>query len=462
MPYFSSARIRNTQSNIILLCAGLYLSGCSSTPEISINQTEVTDKSAEYLSIRNKSEEYIGFDIENGQIKNSEIMDGPTESIQKSANEMHLKNASQKTIFRDCIIIRSNEYTPCSNTLGHNAFSIFQDKEYDGNLISSTLALGLSPIPLALDSLSTLGGDTSFDATKDYLDSETKLVINKKKVDDVGRSLVVRQLEAIESEAKKLENSNDTSRVAAFTSSYPGYPNNALIVRHLMSNKFAENDISGVMTVLNNIPQHASKDDVVSWLRTQNTFEGYKAAFGITESIEDAKAANQLAKSSAERVELEHMALVLMKENKTKAFSLTSNHLDQSTTSHSEGYGFFLQGKDIASNEFSIKLRAINNKDIINLADGNYTVKVKVKLMIPVHFRRASNWVGNEDKYKTDDYIQEINIPYTRNMDRNKLYDVTFKNIRTAYKDRGIMGGTTEVQMVGAPKIEAEVIDVTY
>ena len=111
MPYFSSTRIRNTQSNIILLCAGLYLSGCSSAPEISINQTEVTDKSAEYLSIRNKSEEYIGFDIENGQIKNSEIMDGTTESIQKSANEMHLKNASQKTIFRDCIIIRSNEYT---------------------------------------------------------------------------------------------------------------------------------------------------------------------------------------------------------------------------------------------------------------------------------------------------------------------------------------------------------------
>ena len=184
----------------------------SSAPEISINQTEVTDKSAEYLSIRNKSEEYIGFDIENGQIKNSEIMDGTTESIQKSANEMHLKNASQKTIFRDCIIIRSNEYTPCSNTLGHNAFSIFQDKEYDGNIISSTLALGLSPIPLALDSLSTLGGDTSFDATKDYLDSETKLVINKKLVDDVGRTLVVRQLEAIESEAKKLENSNDTSQ----------------------------------------------------------------------------------------------------------------------------------------------------------------------------------------------------------------------------------------------------------
>ena len=89
-------------------------------------------------------------------------------------------------------------------------------------------------------------------------------------------------------------------------------------------------------------------------------------------------------------------------------------------------------------------------------------MKVKVKLMVPVHFRRASRWVGNADEYQTDDYVQEVNIPYRHNTDNSKLHDVIFNDVRTAYKDRGIMGGTTEVQMVGAPKVEAEVIDVTY
>lgn len=462
MLYQTNISIHNKLISTAIICACTYLSGCSSTPDITIDNKIEADKSIEYLSYLRSSEDYIGFDIENNEIKNIVVINTSQDKIKSEADDMHANNAPQKTVFRDCIIVRRNKYAPCSESLNGNSFSVFQAREYDGNIISSTLAVGLSPIPIALDSLSVLGGDTSFENTGKFAKSETKLVINQVLVDDAGRTVVSEQLKKIKSEASEVEKTNNILRVKSFTDRYPGYPDNKIFVKNLLDKKFAEHDIDSVMLILNRIPQYASRDDVISWLRTLNSFQGYKLAFDLTESMEDAKAANQLATTHAERVELEHMALVLMKENKTKAFSLTSDNLDQSSTSHSEGSGFFLQGKEIASNTFSIKIRAINNKETIDLTDGDYNVKVKVKLMVPVHFRRASRWVGNADEYQTDDYVQEVNIPYRHNTDNSKLHDVIFNDVRTAYKDRGIMGGTTEVQMVGAPKVEAEVIDVTY
>ena len=61
--------------------------------------------------------------------------------------------------------------------------------------------------------------------------------------------------------------------------------------------------------------------------------------------------------------------------------------------------------------------------ETIALTDGDYNVKVKVKLMVPVHFRRASRWVGNADEYQTDDYVQEVNIPYRHNTDPDYHHD---------------------------------------
>ncbi len=462
MLYQTNIAIHKKIISTAIICACTYLSGCSSSPDITIDNKVETDKSIEYLSYIRSPEGYFGFDVKDNQIRNITVINVAQDKLKDEADKMHNENASQKTLFRDCIIVRRNKYAPCSESLDSSTFSVFQEREYDGNIISSTLAVGLSPIPIALDSLSVLGGDTSFENTEKFAKSETTLVINQALVDDIGRTVVAEQLQKIQTEATEVEKTSNTFRVKIFTDRYPGYPDNKKFVKNLLDKKFAEHDIDGVMSILNELPQYASRDDVISWLRTLNSFQGYKLAFDLTESMEDAKAANQLATTHAERVELEHMALVLMKENKTKAFSLASDNLDQSSTSHSEGSGFFLQGKEIASNTFSIKIRAINNKETIALTDGDYNVKVKVKLMVPVHFRRASRWVGNADEYQTDDYVQEVNIPYRHNTDNSKLHDVIFNNVRTAYKDRGIMGGTTEVQMVGAPKVEAEVIDVTY
>lgn len=445
---------------IISILVSSVLSACSSAPGASISKTQEIDKSSEYLSYTRTNTEFIGFDIADGSLRNVHVMDGNKSQIEDAADKMHRDNYGKKRIYSDCVIIYMNNYAPCFESKTNSQLSVFHKREYKGNILTSAVTLGLSPIPMLFDTLSAATGDASFDATKGAIKSETSLVIDKDVVNTIGRVVVANRLEQIKQEAVAIENADSMLKVRNFTTKYPGYPKNTIFVRNLMNKKIAENDISAIVAIVNQLPEYASKTDAVSWLRTLNTFEGYKSAFDLTGAMEDAKSANNVAKTHSDRVELEHMALTLMGRNKVKAFALSSGDLDQLSTSHSEGGGFFLKGAETASNTFSINMRLLNNKEVLDLKDGDYKVKVKVKLSIPVHFRRASRWVGNADEHKNDEYTKEITIAYNSNS--LHVEQVNFDGVRTAYKDRGIMGGTTEVQMVGDPIVVAEVIDVTY
>lgn len=445
-----------TTLGIISILVSSVLSACSSAPGASISKTQEVDKSSEYLSYTRTNTEFIGFDIEDGNVKNVRVMDGNVDEIKRSADKMHERNGdSTNTMYSDCIIVNMNHYSPCHESSWGGQVSVFQKKTYNGNIVNSALLIGISPVVIALDSV-----DGSFGNTKNAISSQTNASTDNDVVNAIGRIVVTNRLEQIKKEATDVESTNSMLKVKNFTAKYPGYPGNTIFVKSLMNKKMAENDISAIVAIVNQLPQYASRTDAVNWLRTLNTFEGYKSAFDLTGVMEDAKSANNVAKTHSDRIELEHMALTLMGRNKVKAFALSSGDLDQSSTSHSEGGGFFLKGAETASNTFSINMRLLNNKEVLDLKDGDYKVKVKVKLSIPVHFRRASRWVGNADEHKNDEYTKEITIAYNSNS--LHVEQVNFDGVRTAYKDRGFMGGTTEVQMVGDPIVVAEVIDVTY
>ncbi|WP_320151526.1 hypothetical protein [uncultured Tolumonas sp.] len=446
---------------IISILVSSVLSACSSAPGASISKTQEIDKSSEYLSYTRTNTEFIGFDIADGSLHNVHVMDGNKGQIEDAADKMHQNNYGKKRIYSDCIIVRLNAYAPCTNLHDdRRQISVFNKREYAGNLVTSTLALGVSPVFIVADTLKAGSDEVPYETTSHLMNTQTNLVTDNDVVYSIGRIVVANRLEQIKQEAAAIENADSMLKVRNFTTKYPGYPKNTIFVRNLMNKKIAENDISAIVAIVNQLPEYASKTDAVSWLRTLNTFEGYKSAFDLTGAMEDAKSANNVAKTHSDRVELEHMALTLMGRNKVKAFALSSGDLDQSSTSHSEGGGFFLKGAETASNTFSINMRLLNNKEVLDLKDGDYKVKVKVKLSIPVHFRRASRWVGNADEHKNDEYTKEITIAYNSNS--LHVEQVNFDGVRTAYKDRGIMGGTTEVQMVGDPIVVAEVIDITY
>lgn len=444
-----------------LLLVSSILSACSSAPGASIGKTQQVDNSSEYLSYTRTNTEFIGFDIADGSLRNVHVMDGDKKQIEDAADKMHSDNYGKKRIYSDCIIVRLKAYTPCTNIHDdRRQISVFNKREYAGNLVTSTLAIGVSPVFIVADTLKAGSDEVPYETTSHLMNTQTNLVIDNDVVYSIGRIVVANRLEKIKQEAAAIENADSMLKVRNFTTKYPGYPKNTIFVRNLMSKKMAENDVPSVVAIVNQLPEYASKTDAVSWLRTLNTFDGYKSAFDLSGETEDAKSANNVVKTHSDRIELEHMALTLMGSNKVKTFSLSSGDLDQSSTSHSEGGGFFLKGAETASNTFSINMRLLNNKDVLDLKDGDYKVKVKVKLSIPVHFRRASRWVGNADEYKNDEYTKEITIAYNANS--NHVERVDFDGVRTAYKDRGMMGGTTEVQMVGDPIVVAEVIDVTY
>ena len=68
--------------------------------------------------------------------------------------------------------------------------------------------------------------------------------------------------------------------------------------------------------------------------------------------------------------------------------------------------------------------------------------------------------LGNVD----EDYTHEVLSQETVRLsapDYSAEIPVAFKNVTATYKDRGIMGGTTEITMNGKPTVSVEVADVT-
>lgn len=305
---------------ITFLLASSILSACSSAPGASISKNQQVDKSSEYLSYTRTNTEFIGFDIADGSLRNVHVMDGNKSQIEDAADKMHQDNYTRKNIYSDCVIVYMNNYAPCFESKTKRQLSVFHKREYHGNILTSVVTLGFSPIPMLFDTLSAATGDTSFDATKGTIRSETRLVVDKDVVNAVGRIIVANRLEQIKQEAATIENTDSMLKVRNFTTKYPGYPKNITFVRNLMSKKIAENDISAVVAIVNQLPQYASRTDAVNWLRTLNTFEGYKSAFDLSGETDDAKSANNVAKTHSDRIELEHMALTLMGSNKIKTF----------------------------------------------------------------------------------------------------------------------------------------------
>lgn len=438
---------------IMVIGISIFMFGCVSAPGGVIKGEKLDDKSSEYLTYKRSIVEHISFDIKNGEIVNVMSMDGSLKDIESTVSDMHEKNYRGSDTLSDCIKVESTHYSPCFDSFKDNETSIFQKRQYDGNVIKSALFVAISPLLI-------FNANRASDDAKKMMVDQTNSSIDEDVVNTIGRIVVSKKLEQIKQESLIAKNTEQLFKLKDFINKYPGYPDNVKNTNEFMRKQMVENNIKGVNDVLKSLPEYASRNDAIDWMRSLNTFEGYESAFNLSFKKEDAKSANNLAKTHDNRISLEHMALTLLGSNKTKVFSLSSGSLDQSSSTHSEGGGIFLKGAQSASNKFSINLQLYNNKDILALNDGDYKVKVKVTLSVPVHFQRASRWLGNADKYSNDEYVKELDIPFSPNS--NRIETVDFTDVRTAYKDRGIMGGTTEVQMVDGATVKAEVINVSY
>ncbi len=252
----------------------------------------------------------------------------------------------------------------------------------------------------------------------------------------------------------------DVKVVSDFVANFSGYPKNSDVIKSIINRKANDGDVGAVKEIFKTVNGASEfKDDALMLLRTLNTFEGYSAAFDWSQSIDDAKAANKLAKTKPERIQLEHMALNL-RPKKADAFDLNIHTiLMGATTQQAPTYGWSSYNRRSATTTVKATINIKNDATVVPLKDGAYDVTINLTLSVPIRFMRRSVWLGNADENQVMTYtktvVLRLNPPYYK-----ESTSVAFDGVETTYKDLGDAGGTTERILNADPKIQGVITDV--
>jgi len=267
-------------------------------------------------------------------------------------------------------------------------------------------------------------------------------------------------------DADKKQAMSNADKAVEFITNYPKddfYEVVESIVNSSAQNKATQN-IYKVLSAFPATPEQ--KNPGIEALRNMKTFDAFSKAFDLSGKAVDAKNAQKLASSQNDKRKVEYMAIKLLRAkngtiNKAFNVSITTN-LDGANIKTKNGSTFFTFKSNIdqAVTNFSCGVKIKANKKLGAFQYGTYDVAIKAILKIPKHLMRRSSWLGNSD----EDYVDEIVTTKTIRLsgpafsaDTTMLFD----NVTATYKDRGVMGGTTEVTMTGDPSINTEVSNVT-
>jgi len=200
------------------------------------------------------------------------------------------------------------------------------------------------------------------------------------------------------------------------------------------------------------------KGKVVSALRSMNTFEGYYQAYGMTKSVEDAKAMDSLAKSQKDRKLLETVAVAFVKDKSSifsMDFTLSETKARQVTKS-----GFLVVTRNATARNFKGRVNVrMNPRSPIPLKYAPHKVFVKLQLHMKYHSTRQSQVLGNYDR--TNDRVETRNIVLTVSPPSYaSSQEVDFGDWNISYADRGAMGGMSTEELVEDPSITWEITNV--
>lgn len=237
------------------------------------------------------------------------------------------------------------------------------------------------------------------------------------------------------------------------------------LIQSNIDREFKAKSPSGIYQVITELSVTGPMRDYgTGRLRDLRSFEGYARAFDLTSDVADAKQAQQFATSSGDLRKTEYMAIKLVKAklggSLAKLFAVKQASPSQSGVSSQRGWGFFLDNSNSGHANFSTRVSVSADKSIGVFEHGVYDVKVRTTVTVRQHFYRRSAWVGNADEQQTKQATAERVVRLSPR-DYSASADISVNGVLLNYKDRGIMGGTTEITLIGEPDMKSEVVDVT-
>lgn len=328
-------------------------------------------------------------------------------------------------------------------------------------VVEGVVGTALSPLTVAIDALNF---DPSLSSTREHLtkslsDPEQDFAELNKIAAAVARLTTTRYNAERDLAMLSLGKATEFSRE---------YKNDDFtqIVDSLLDKAITAKSASDVYTTLTSLAHSkVQAERGLAFLRGNNTFAGYAAAFDLTGDVADAKKAQSLASSANDRKKTEYMAIKVIEKKRGRAtdlFSLSyARELDVTDISEKRNHPWLFVDEEMTGlATFKSTVKVVADRKAGIFAYGTYDVRVRATLSIPQRHIRRSAWLGNMDKTSTQTLNQEkivrIGPPsYTAND------DIVFSRVELNYKDRGSAGGTTEIFPIGPAKIAVEVLNVS-
>lgn len=332
------------------------------------------------------------------------------------------------------------------------------------NTAAGVLGLVVTPLTAAMDVLSF---DPSFSKTRQGI---TKRMSDPEQdfdfLNQVRANINVIAMDTLREKKKTAHQSLGTTKALLSTYSFTAVDaaERDGLIRTNIDREFRSGSPSGIYQVIIDLSVSGPMRDYgTQRLRDLRSFEGYARAFDLTNDVADAKQAQQFASSSGDLRKTEYMAIKLVKAklggSLTKLFAVRQESPSRSSVSAQRGWGFFLDNSNSGQANFSTRVNVAADKSVGVFEHGIYDVKIRTTVTVWQHFYRRSAWVGNADEQRTQNFTAEKTVRLSP-PNYSATADTSVNNVLLNYKDRGIMGGTTEITMIGDPEMKSEVVDV--
>lgn len=325
--------------------------------------------------------------------------------------------------------------------------------------VGGVFAVALTPLSLAVDVLSM---DPKLSSTRNNLtQSVSDPVQNYEELASVRNiaSIIFSNMLHREHSAA----SQDLQQAVAFSKNYPRL-STTYIVDSLLNRGMRNRSPKQVADVLRQMQTTQQQyGTAINFMRGLNTFDGYSTAFGFTKAVEDGKAAKQLASGNGDNTQLEHLMLqyTLTQRPLKDLFIVMPEVLESREGSERNNQGAFLSFKEmVKEGTMNYSAPVIVRQNQLDLKYGEYDVTLKATLSLPVNYYRRSDWIGNVDLNETRTQTRQQTVRLRPSSYENRVR-FNFESVLVSYKDRGTAGGTTEIKLVGTPRIDVEVIDVS-